>query len=139
MSLVEQFSYRDRNPATAGFDLLPDLPIILRNPPHTLSAFALVDSGATISMLPHSLGLRLGFLWDAQNMKLRLGGALAQVEARGVAVESVVGQLPPVRLVLAWAASDQVPFILGEFNFFQLFDISFFRSRGLFEIRGASP
>jgi len=129
MSLVEQFPYRDRNPMNAGFDLLPDLPILLRSPPHTISGIALVDSGATISVLPHSLGAQLGFDWNSQKLKIRLTGALAHVEARGIAVEAVVGQLPPVRLVLAWAASDQVPFVLGVFNFFQAFDISFFRAR----------
>jgi hypothetical protein len=67
-----------------------------------------------------------------------LTGALAHVEARGIAVEAVVGQLPPVRLVLGWAASDQVRFVLGQFNFFQAFDVSYFRSRGMFEIRTAS-
>ncbi len=138
MSLVEQFPYRDRNPSTAGFDLMPDLPILFRSSPHTLSELALVDSGATISVLPYSLGVRLGFDWNSQILKLRLTGSLAQVEARGVAVEAIVGQLPPVRLVLAWAASDQVPLLLGEFNFFQTFDVSFFRSRGIFEIRPAS-
>lgn len=138
MSLVEQFPYHDRNPSTAGFDLMPDLPILLRSLPHTLSGLALVDSGATISVLPYSLGLQLGFDWNSQNLQLRLTGALAQVEARGIAVEAVVGQLSPIRLVLAWAASDQVPFLLGQFNFFQAFDVSFFRSRGIFEIRPAS-
>jgi hypothetical protein len=139
MSLVEQFPYHDRNPSTPGFDLMPDLPILLRSPPHALPGLALVDSGATISVLPYSLGAQLGFDWKAQNLQLRLTGALAQVEARGIAVEAVVGQLSPVRLVLAWAASDQVPFVLGQFNFFQAFDIAFFRSRGFFEIRPASP
>jgi hypothetical protein len=49
MSLVEQFPYHDRNPATPGFDLMPDLPILLRSPPHTVSGLALIDSGATIT------------------------------------------------------------------------------------------
>ncbi len=137
MSLVEQFPYRDRNPSAAGFDLLPDLPIVLRTPSHTLSGLALVDSGATISVLPHSLGLQLGFDWNSQRLQLRLTGTLSQVEARGIVVEAVVGQLPPVRLVMAWAASDQAPFLLGQFNFFQVFDVSFSRSRGMFEIRPA--
>lgn len=135
MILVEQFPYRERNPSTPGFDLMPDLPLLLRSPPHTLPGLALVDSGATISVLPYSLGVQLGFDWKSQNLQLRLTGTLAQVEARGIVVEAVVGQLAPVRLVLAWAASDQVPFILGQFNFFQVFDVSFFRSRRLFEIR----
>jgi hypothetical protein len=138
MSLVEQFPYHDRTPAAPGFDLMPDLPILLRSPPHTVSGLALVDSGATISVLPHSLGVQLGFDWNAQTLQVRLTGVLAQIEARGIAVEAVVGQLPPVRLVLAWAASDQVPFVLGQFNFFQAFDVSFFRSRGTFEVRPAS-
>jgi hypothetical protein len=89
-------------------------------------------------VLPHSLGVQLGFDWNAQTLLVQLTGALARVQARGIAVEAVVGQLAPVRLVLAWAASDQVPFILGQFNFFQVFDVSFFRSRGFFEIRPAS-
>jgi hypothetical protein len=138
MSAVEQFPYRDRNPSAAGFDLMPDLPILLRSPPHTVSGLALVDSGATISVLPHSLGVQLGFDWASQRLPLRLTGALAQVEARGVAAEAVVGRLSPVRLVLAWAATDQVPFVLGQFNFFQAFDVAFFRSRGVFEVRPAS-
>jgi hypothetical protein len=104
-----------------------------------VSGVALVDSGATISVLPYSLGVQLGFDWNSQKLQLRLTGALAQVEARGIAVEAVVGQLSPVRLVLAWASSDQVPFVLGQFNFFQAFDVCFFRSRGIFEIRTVSP
>jgi hypothetical protein len=138
MSPVEQFLYHDRNPSIPGLDLMPDLPILLRSPPHTVSGLALVDSGATISVLPHSLGVQLGFDWNSQKLQLRLTGVLAQVEARGIAVEAVVGNLPPVRLVLARAVSDQVPFVLGQFNFFQVFDVSFFRSRGMFEIRPAA-
>jgi hypothetical protein len=138
MSLVEQFPYHDRNPARPGFDLMPDLPILLSSSPHRLSGLALVDSGATISVLPYSFGVQLGFDWNTQTLQLRLTGALAHVEARGIAVEAVVGQLSPVRLVLAGAASDQVPFVLGQFNFFQAFDVYFFRSRGIFEIRTPS-
>ncbi len=118
---------------------MPDLPILLRSPRHAVSGLALVDSGATIGVLPHSLGLQLGLSWNSQNLQLRLTGALAHVPPRGIAVEAVIGQLSPVRLVLAWASSDQVPFVLGQFNFFQVFDVSFFRARRFFEIRPAIP
>lgn len=135
MSVVEQFLYCDRNPTAPGLDLMPDLPILLRHQSHVLSGVGLVDSGASISVLPYSLGVQLGFDWPSQKVPITLAGTLAHVEARGIVVEAEVGKLPPVRLAFAWANSDQVPFLLGEFNFFQAFDISFFRARGVFEIR----
>ena len=76
MSLVERFSYHDRNPSQPGFDMMPDLPILLHAPPHTLSGLALVDSGSTISVLPHSLGVQLGFDWDSWKLQIRLAGSL---------------------------------------------------------------
>ena len=114
---------------------MPDLPIVLRHQTHSLSAVALVDSGASISVLPYSLGVQLGFDWNTQKAPITLGSTLAHVGARGILVEATVGRLAPVRLALAWANSDQVPFPLGQFNFFQGFDVFFFRSRGVFEIR----
>jgi aspartyl protease len=135
MSDVEQFPYCDRNPASGGPDLMPDLPIILRHQTHSLSAVALVDSGASISVLPYSLGVQLRFDWNTQKAEITLAGTLAHVGARGIVVEAAVGQLAPVRLAVAWADSDQVPFLLGQFNFFQSFDVCFFRTRRIFEIR----
>jgi hypothetical protein len=135
MSVVEQFPYCERNPAAPGLDLMPDLPILLRHQSQTISATGLVDSGASISVLPCSLGAQLGFDWHAQTARIALGGTLAQVEARGIVVEGEVGKLPAVRLAFAWAKSDQVPLLLGEFNFFQVFDILFRRAHGVFEIR----
>jgi hypothetical protein len=41
---------------------------------------------------------------------------------------------------LVWADADHVLFLLGQFNFFQAFEVCFFRTGGVFEIRqpGAS-
>ena len=103
MSVVEQFPYCDRNPASGGLDLMPDLPVLLRHQSHSLSGVGLVDSGASISVLPYSLGVQLGFDWNTQKAKIILAGTLAHVDARGIVVEAVVGQLSPVRLALAWA------------------------------------
>jgi hypothetical protein len=135
MSVVEQFPYRDRNPASQGLDLMPDLPIVLRHQSQSLSEVGLVDSGASISVLPYSLGLQLGFDWNTQKAQITLAGTLAHIAARGIVVEALVGQLSPIRLALARADSDQVPFLLGQFNFFQAFDVCFFRTQGIFEIR----
>jgi len=135
MSVVEQFPYCDRNPSSGGLDLMPDLPIVLRHQTRSLSGVGLVDSGASISVLPYSLGVQLGFDWNTQKARIILGGTLAHVDARGILVEATVGQLSQVRLALAWANSDQVPFLLGQFNFFKAFDVCFFLTRRVFEIR----
>lgn len=137
MSTSEQFPCRDRNPASSGLDLMPDVPIVLRHKSQSVSGLGLVDSGASISVLPYSLGIQLGFDWQSQTAQIALGGTLANVEARGIVVEAVVGKLRPVRLAIAWASSDEVPFLLGEFNFFQTINVCFFRARGIFEIRQA--
>ena len=135
MTVVEQFPYCDRNPTSPGLDLMPDLPILLRHQSHVLSGVGLVDSGASISVLPYSLGVQLGIDWQSQTAPITLAGTLEHVEAGGIVVEATVGKLSPVRIAFAWAKSDEVPFLLGEFNFFQVFDVSFFRARGVFEIR----
>ena len=117
---------------------MPDLPITLRYQSNAVSGLGLVDSRASVSVLPYSLGIQLGFDWNTQKAKITLAGTLAHVEARGIVVEAAVGKLPPVLLGFAWALSDQVPFLFGQFNFFQAFDVCFFRSRGVFEIRQAN-
>ena len=86
-------------------------------------------------MLPYSLGIQFGFDWNTETVIVTLAGTLAHVAARGIVVEATVGQLSPIRLALAWASSDQIPFLLGKFNFFQAFDVCFFRTRGVFEVR----
>ena len=135
MSVVEQFPYRDRDPASAGLELMPDLPIVLRHQSRSLPCVGLVDSGAMISVLPFSLGIQLGLDWNSHKVPIALHGSLSDVGACGVVVEAVVGQLPPVRLTFAWARSDQVPCLLGQFNFFEVFDVCFFRMRKIFELR----
>lgn len=139
MSVIAQFSYLDRNPGTPGLDLMPDLPIILRHQSHSVSTVALIDSGAMGNVLPYSLGVQLGFDWNAEKARIVLGGVLMHVNAKGIMVEASIGQLPPVNLLLAWADSDQAPFVLGQFNFFQIFNVCFFRAQGMFEITQSSP
>jgi hypothetical protein len=64
-----------------------------------------------------------------------LTGNLAAAEARGLVVIANVGHFPPVRLVLAWSQARTIPLILGQVNFFLEFDVCFFRSRSVFEVK----
>lgn len=101
----------------------------------TLAAAGLVDSGATINVLPFGLGEQLGFDWDNENRSVNLSGSLSAVEARVVVLPAIIGKFPPVRLAFAWAKSDAVPLLFGQVNFFLEFDVCFFRTRALFEVR----
>lgn len=133
---VRQYPFMARagGMGTAGF--MPVLPIKLAATKST-EVPALLDTGATVNVLPFSCGTDLGFEWSRQTTTIQLGGNLSTAEARVVAVLAVVGDFPPVRLAFAWTRSDQVPVILGQMNFFMEFDVCFFRSRQLFEIRPA--
>ena len=113
---------------------LPYLPIRLQNQEHSIERLALVDSGATVNVLPYSAGMRLGAIWDRQLVELSLGGNLAAVPARGLLLTATIAHLPPVRLAFAWAYSDDVPLVLGQMNFFQEYEVCFFQGEGEFAI-----
>ena len=86
-------------------------------------------------MLPYAVGVQLGAVWDDQKTALQLGGNLAEVEARGLLVIAHIATFTPVRLAFAWARSDAPPIVLGQMNFFQEYDVCFFRSQLAFEIQ----
>ncbi len=104
----------------------------------TISVSGLLDTGATVNVLPHSVGLSLGADWNAQTVPIQLAGNLASIQAKALLVTATVATFPPVKLAFAWANSDAVPLLLGQINFFAEFDVCFFRHRGEFEVRPKS-
>jgi hypothetical protein len=133
-SAAQQFPYVSRDPSLGNASLAPMLPLTFIGA-QTIVAFGLVDSGAAINVLPHGLGLQLGLDWDQQTREVELSGHLAAVEARVVVLPAVVGGFPPVRLAFGWARTNDVSVILGQVNFFMEFDVCFFRSRSIFEVK----
>jgi hypothetical protein len=131
---AQQFPYVPRDSALGQASLAPMLPLTLIGV-QTSVASGLVDSGAAINVLPYGLGVQLGLDWDQQTRVVELSGNLAVVEARVVVLAAVVGGFPPVRLAFGWARTDEVSVILGQVNFFMEFDVCFFRSRSLFEVK----
>ncbi len=125
-----------RKPALGAASLVPMLPLTLAAT-KSVAVSGLLDTGATVNVLPYASGIALGFDWDRQTTSVRLGGNLAAIEARAVAVSAIVGNLAPARLVFAWTHADDVPILLGQVNFFAEFDVCFFRSRGIFDVRPA--
>jgi hypothetical protein len=96
-----------------------------------------------VNVLPYQMGLSLGLVWENSTMAVTLGGNLAMAEARGVLVnamtsgrsQTIVGDFEPVRLVFAWCESNDVPLLLGRMNFFSEFNVCFYQSQLMFEVR----
>jgi hypothetical protein len=130
----QQFPFIARDPALGSASLAPMMPITLQAA-QTVAVSALLDTGAAVNVLPYDIGLQLGFIWDQQTTTVELTGNLSSVEARVVLITATVAQFPPVRLAFAWAKQHTIPVILGQVNFFMEFDICFFRSRALFEVK----
>jgi hypothetical protein len=121
---------------TFGFpDALPQLPLSLTYRGVAVEVSALLDTGASVNVLPYSVGVHLGANWEEQTTSVILAGNLAAIEARGLLVSAQIGNFDPVRLVFAWSSSDDAPLLLGRMNFFLEFDVCFYRSQLVFEVR----
>src|SRR5437867_3756444 len=102
--------------------LMPLIPLALRfKESDPIEVHGLLDSGATVNVLPYSLGVRLGAVWEGQSTRVTLAGNLATQEARALLVQAYVAEFPVVQLVFAWTRAENVPLLLGEVNFFEEF------------------
>ena len=100
---AEQYPYVEVDPAAGAASRMPYLPITLSVGSRGVTVSGLVDSGATINVLPHSVGVQLGAIWEQQTTPVRLSGNMAGVEARVLVGTGGVGKFAPVRLAFAWA------------------------------------
>lgn len=127
------------DPSQNEFDSLPRVPLIIRREGHTVEAFGLVDSGATVNVMPYELGLQLGATWDDNRAIIKLAGNLGNQTAIPFFAIVQVGDIAPVQLAFAWTKSPNAPLILGQVNFFAEFDVCFYRSKMEFEVKPKSP
>lgn len=135
MSQPVRFPYIDIDPSRPGASRLPYIPLTLTNGQVTVALTGLLDTGATVNVLPYPVGLQLGLIWERQTTSIQLTGNLAQAPARAVVLSATITPFPSVRLAFAWTQLDAVPIILGQVNFFLEFDVCFFRAQSIVEIR----
>jgi hypothetical protein len=135
MRSAQRFNFTEGFDAFSIPDALPQLPLSLTYRDSSIEVSALLDTGASVSVLPHSIGVQLGAVWEEQTTSVILAGNLAPVEARGLLVSAKIGDFDLVRLVFAWSLSNDVPLLLGRMNFFLEFDVCFYRSQLAFEVR----
>ena len=129
----ERFPYVERDTRLGSASLAPFLPMTLIGQ-KSVMGFGLLDTGASVNVLPYRLGEEVGAVWEQQTIVLPLAGNLAGLESRLLVLSARVGNFPSVKLAFAWVKSDLVPIILGQSNFFLEFDVCFHRSRLTFEV-----
>lgn len=134
--MVDKARYRFTElDSTAGqLSLMPYLPLTLTYQNQALRLAGLLDTGSTVNVLPYEIGLALGAVWERQTITIPLAGNLARTEARVILLQAIVAQFAPVDLAFAWIQDSNVPLILGQTNFFQAFDICFYRADSAFEV-----
>lgn len=133
-----RFRYSTTGPTQDEFDSLPRLPLTLRYGDQEIEVMGLVDSGATVNVLPYEVGIQLGAEWEAQKATIPLAGSLGRQLAMPFFVMATVGDYEPVRLAFAWVNTPNMPLLLGQTNFFMEFDVHFYRSRLEFEVEPKS-
>ncbi len=130
----QRFSFTEGFDAFGVPDALPLMPLSLTYRNSSVNVSALLDTGASVNVLPYSVGIQLGAVWEEQTTSVILAGNLASVEARGLLVSARIGSFNEVRLVFAWSRSQDAPLLLGRMNFFLEFDVCFYRSQLVFEL-----
>ena len=103
-----------------------------------VESIGLVDSGATINVMPYNLGLTLGAVWEDERAIIQLAGNLGDQPAIPFFAMAQVGEIPPIQLAFAWTKNLKAPLILGQTNFFMEFDVCFYRSKMEFEVQPKS-
>jgi Aspartyl protease len=132
---AQKFSYKIIDTSLGMVDRMAYLPLTLNLNGQSLDVEGLLDTGASVNVLPYALGQQLGLVWENETLSLVLAGNLAQFEARAIIVEAQVSSFPTVDLAFAWTQAADMPLILGQANFFFEFEVCFFRARSEFEVR----
>lgn len=117
---------------------MPCLPIALAYGTQSIETTALLDTGASVNVLPYEIGLQLGAVWEKQTVPIRLSGNLAQLEARGMVLSTTVDNFEAVSLAFAWTQSREASLILGHVNSFAEFDVCFYSTESTFELRSTA-
>lgn len=113
---------------------VPYLPLTLTYQNRSVEVMGLLDTGASVNVLPYNVGVQLGAIWEEQRFSVTLAGNLASAETKGLLVLAKVGDFEPVQLAFAWTRVNNIPIILGRINFFTEFDVCFYGSQLAFEV-----
>jgi hypothetical protein len=98
----KRFPFIERRNSLGIASNMPYLPLRLTYRNCSVEVIGLLDTGASVSVLPYNMGLQLGAVWEEQTTSLLLTGNLAGLEARGLVVAATIDDFAPVLLAFAW-------------------------------------
>jgi hypothetical protein len=130
----QRFPFIEKTDSFGEISTMPYLPLTLTNGNKSLEVMALLDTGASVNVLPYQIGLELGAVWEQQTLELTLSGNLGNNQARGLVLSGQIANFTPILLAFAWTQSPNAPVILGHLNFFAEFNVCFYRHELAFEI-----
>jgi hypothetical protein len=131
----KRFPFIERSNTPGVSSTMPYLPLTLNYKNRSREVMALLDTGASVNVLPYEIGLQLGAVWEEQKVPIQLTGNLGRFQARGFILSATIAEFSPVLLAFAWTESKDAPVILGHTNFFAEFDVCFYRADLTFEVR----
>lgn len=131
----QRYSFTEQRDNLGRSVIMPYIPLTLTLGDRSLEVTALLDTGASVNVLPHEIGLQLEAVWKNQTVSVPLSGNLARSDARGLVVSGTIAQFPSVLLGFAWTEMRETPVILGHMNFFAEFNVCFYRHELAFEVR----
>ena len=129
-----RFPYQVVQRSFGRASLMPIVPITLSLGIRTFETEGLLDTGAAVNVLPYKAGLEIGANWNALDSEVQLTGSLSRHEARILTTYVSVGTFDPVEMVFAWTQVEKAPLLLGQTNFFMMFDAFFSRTEKYFEL-----
>jgi hypothetical protein len=105
---AERFAYRQISDDFGGMNFSPYLPLTLSYGNNSIETSGLLDTGASVNVMPYQIGLQLGARWEQQNTSVQLTRNLANLPAYGLLITATVAQFTPVCLAFAWTRAEKL-------------------------------
>ncbi len=113
---------------------MPYIDVLIDSGQVAVRVKALLDSGAMVNVIPKQVGERLNLNWE-EGVDIVLSGNLGKAPARAFYLNCTVQGLEVTQLELNWSMLEDIPVILGQFDFFQNFDVCFSYSENEISVR----
>jgi hypothetical protein len=107
----QRYSFTERTDTFGRSVIMPHLPLMLTLGNRSLEVTALLDTGASVNVLPYEIGVQIGAVWENQAISIPLSGNLARSDSRGLVVSGTIAQFSPVLLAFAWTELSDAPVI----------------------------